>query len=170
MGNGKESKEKTHWLQSPNKNYLGHWDIPESGELVVTIDSAQWEGVTNPISQKTESLRVVRFKEKDVKPMICNQTNAQSILITSGIKFMEDSNGVVICLFVDKVRDRRNGEDVDCIRIKRQNPFTKERLENSFKTKRAKLKDDMKERLETIIMNDETTSYEKAIKHLDTIK
>ena len=39
---------KTHWLQSPNKNYLGHWDLPEGKDLILTIESAQWEEVKNP--------------------------------------------------------------------------------------------------------------------------
>lgn len=108
--------EKTHWLQSPNKNYLGHWDLPESGELTLTISSAQWEPVTNPITQKTESKRVIRFKE-DVKPMICNQTNAQSILTSTGVKFMEDSGGQKITLFIGQIRDRISKENIDCLRV-----------------------------------------------------
>lgn len=163
------SNEKTHWLQSPNKNYLGHWDLPESGEMVVTIDSAQWESVTNPITQKTESCRVVKFKG-NIKPMICNQTNAQSILTSSNVKFMEDSKGVSICLFIAKVMDRRAGEEVDCIRVKKQNPYTKDRLEKLFKEKKSKVKDEHSDRFAEIIMNDESESYEKAIKYLESVK
>lgn len=110
--------EKTHWLQSPNKNYIGHWDLPENGDLVLTIESAQWEGVTDPISKKVESCRVVKFKEK-YKPLICNQTNAQSILKSTGVRFMEDSIGCKIRLFEDTVRNHKTKEDVSCIRIRR---------------------------------------------------
>lgn len=121
--------DKTHWLQSPNKNYLGHWDLPESGEMTVTIMSAQWEPVKNPITNKTESKRVIRFKE-DIKPMICNQTNAQSILIATGIKFMEDSGGSKIVLFVGQIKDRVTKEDVDCIRVKKVNPTIKPKIDD----------------------------------------
>ena len=62
MSNEKE-KEKTHWMQSPNKNYLGHWDLPESGELNVTIESAQWEVVKDPVSGRSESKRVSKDRE-----------------------------------------------------------------------------------------------------------
>ena len=109
--------EKTHWLQSPNKNYLGHWDLPNGDDMVLTIKSAQWEKVKNPITNTEEAKRVIRFKE-DVKPLICNQTNAQTILKVTGIKFMEDSAGSQIQVFVDNIRDKRTKEDIDCIRIR----------------------------------------------------
>tara|TARA_R110000822_G_scaffold80191_2_gene191244 strand:- start:12582 stop:13073 length:492 start_codon:yes stop_codon:yes gene_type:complete len=111
------SEQKTHWLQSPNKNYLGHWDLPEGNDLVLTIKSAQWEEVTNPIINKTEAKRVVRFKE-DVKPFICNQGNAQSIIKATGIKHMEDSVGSKISLFIGLHFDRVSKDHIDCIRIK----------------------------------------------------
>jgi len=109
--------EKTHWLQSPNKNYLGHWDLPSGKDIVVTIQSAKWEEVKNPITNKSEAKRVVRFVEK-VKPMICNQTNAQTILTAIGVKFMEDSTGKKIQLFVDSIKDKRSKEMIDCIRVR----------------------------------------------------
>lgn len=112
-----EKQTKTHWLQSPNKNYLGHWDLPESGEIILTIKSAQWEVVKNPITNTSESKRVVRFEE-NVKPMICNQTNANSILKSTGIKYMEDAGGNLIKLYVANIVDKRTKEDIDCIRVK----------------------------------------------------
>lgn len=121
---------KTHWLQSPNKNYLGHWDLPESGELIVTIASAQWEAVKNPITNTQESKRVIRFQEEGVKPMICNQTNAQAIVNSTGVKFMEDSAGQKVCLTLGKARVMR--EEVDCIRIKPEPPYTLESLRGLY--------------------------------------
>lgn len=167
-------QEKTHWLQSPNKNYLGHWDLPESGELVVTIESAKWEEVENPILRKDdpkkfEHKRVIRFKE-EVKPLICNQTNAQSILDSIKIKFMEDSKGATICLFVGQHFDRINKEEVDCIRVKPKNPYTKETLEELFSSKKDNSKDEkMKDRIAEIILTEETQSYQKAIKYLESL-
>jgi len=163
------SNEKTHWMQSPNKNYLGHWDLPESGELNVTIESAQWEVVKDPVSGRSESKRVVRFKEP-IKPFICNQTNANSIVISSGIKFMEDSQGVTICLFVDTIDDRRTKEKVDCIRVKTINPYTLEVLIDLRDEKFTLLNDDMQARLNDIVTNEESSSYAKTIKYLNTLK
>ncbi len=110
-------ENKTHWLQSPNKNYLGHWDLPDGNDMILTIKSAQWEEVKNPIINTVEAKRVVRFKE-DVKPFICNQTNAQSILKATGMKFMEDSADKQIQLFVGMHKDNRTKENIDCIRIR----------------------------------------------------
>jgi hypothetical protein len=110
-------KNKTHWLQSPNKNYLGHWDLPEKDDLILTIKSAKWEEVKNPIINKSEAKRVIRFEEK-VKPLICNQGNAQSIVKSTGVKYMEDSVGQKIQLYVGKHFDRVSKEDIDCVRIR----------------------------------------------------
>lgn len=163
-----KEQDKTHWMQSPNKNYLGHWDLPESGELVVTIESAKWEAVKNPITGKTESKRVIRFKE-NIKPMICNQTNAQSIVKSTGVKFMEDSSGVQICLYVDTIKDKISKEDLDCIRIRKNNPYTLAALEKLFNEKRTRLKDNLIERTQQIIIEEESSSYKKAIDILSKI-
>ena len=125
-------KTKTHWLQSPNKNYLGHWDLPEKEDLILTIKSAQWEEVKNPIINKSEAKRVIRFEE-DVKPFICNQTNANSILKATGCKYMEDSNGQKVSLFISNVIDRRTKEDIDCIRIRTESIKVKPELKTGSK-------------------------------------
>jgi len=163
------SNEKTHWMQSPNKNYLGHWDLPESGELNVTIESAQWEAVKDPVSGRSESKRVVRFKEP-IKPFICNQTNASAIVRSSGIKFMEDSQGVTICLFVDTIDNHKTKEKVDCIRVKTINPYTLEVLLALRDEKFTLLNDNMQARLNDIVTNEEASSYAKTIKYLETLK
>lgn len=121
-------EQKTHWLQSPNKNYLGHWDLPENQDLVLTIESAKWEEVKNPIINKSEAKRVVRFKEKGIKPFICNQGNAQSIIKSTGVKYMEDSNGQQIRLYIGAHFDRINKENIDCIRIRSEKTIPKPEL------------------------------------------
>ena len=161
--------EKTHWMQSPNKNYLGHWDLPESGELIVTIKSANWEAVKNPITNTTESKRVVHFISEKVKPFICNQTNAQSIVRSSGVKFMEDSKGVEICLYIDTIKDKRTKEDVDCIRVRQVNPYTLEALQSLFNEKRGKLSEVIANRVVDIMANEEVSSYMKTIKHIQSL-
>lgn len=110
-------KQKTHWLQNPNKNYLGHWDLPGGQPVILTVISAKWEEVKNPIINKSEAKRVIQFSEKNswVKPMICNQINAQTILKSTGEKYMEDCAGkrIKICVSQTKVK----GEEVDCLRV-----------------------------------------------------
>lgn len=163
--------EKTHWLQSPNKNYLGHWDLPEGRDLILTIDSAKWELVKNPITNTKESKRVVRFKEKGVKPFICNQTNAQSIVVATQVKYMEDSAGCKVSLFVDNIKDKRTKENIDCIRIRRDNiDSVFNELCKLFQEKKPLLGEDIITRASEIIDNKETISYTKLIKHLKSIK
>lgn len=117
-----KQQEKTHWLSNPNKNYLGHWDLPNGEDLTLTIKSAAWEEVKNPILNTKEAKRVIRFNE-NFKPMICNQTNAKSIMKVTNLNFMEDAVGSAITLFIDTTIDKKTKERIDCIRVR---PFVKE--------------------------------------------
>lgn len=110
--------EKTHWLQNPNKNYLGHWDLPNGEDVILTIKSAAWEEVKNPITRTSEAKRVIRFEENAewIKPFICNEVNAQSILKSTGQKFMEDCQSFKIKLGVGRTKIK--GEEIDCLRVR----------------------------------------------------
>ena len=123
-------ENKTHWLQNPNKNYLGHWDLPDGKDLILTIESAKWEDVKNPVKGTTEEKRVIRFKE-NYKPLICNQTNAENILLSTGVKYMEDSKGLKIQLYVGVHLDRRTKTDIDCVRV-RETPIQKPELKKEM--------------------------------------
>ena len=111
-----EEKTKTHWQATPNKNYLGHWDLPNGNDIIVTIKSAGWEEVKNPIINTSEARRVIRFEEKGIKPFICNEGNSKSIIRSTGQSYMEDSVGFKIKLFASSVRVK--GQEVDCLRIR----------------------------------------------------
>lgn len=156
-------KNKTHWLKNPNKNYLGHWDLPEEKDLVLTIESAEWEIVVNPVDRKEEEKRVIRFKEKKYKPMICNQTNAESIIYSTGVKYMEDAKGSTIELYIDKVRDSFTKKMVDCIRVRR-NPTKKiqerkEELEALLELKRNVLSNEEIEKASKVIEKEITLKF-----------
>lgn len=165
--------DKTHWLQSPNKNYLGHWDLPNGEDFVLTIESAKWEEVKNPITNKSEAKRVVRFQEK-VKPFICNQTNAQSIIKSTGIKFMDDSKGQKIQLYIGVHKDRILKEDVDCIRIRRVKVVSNDDLLTQIKVlKKEKQKiitEDHEQAICRIIDNKEFKYYNKTLNFLKNLK
>jgi hypothetical protein len=107
---------KTHWLKNPNKNYLGHWDLPDN-DLILTIKSAGWEIVKDPTNGKQESKRVVHFEEQ-YKPLICNQTNAKAIYASTGLRYLEDSCGAKIALFIGEEIDRKNKITVECVRVR----------------------------------------------------
>jgi Glu-tRNA(Gln) amidotransferase subunit E-like FAD-binding protein len=132
MYNSKMTKEKTHWLQNPNKNYLGHPDLPGGKPLILTIKSAGFEMVENPsnVDKNTkkpvqESKRVIRFEEEGIKPFICNETNAKAIIKSTDQRYMEDSAGFKIMMTLAQTKIM--GEMVDCIRIKN---FSQEELKN----------------------------------------
>lgn len=150
--------EKTHWLQNPNKNYLGHWDLPESGTLILTIKSANWEEVKNPIINTSEAKRVVRFQE-DVKPLICNETNAKSISKATGVKYMEDSGGFKIELYRHNIIDRKTKENIDCIRVRDRAP----KVSKPVMDESSKNWDSLKERIKT----DSSITIESIRKHYD---
>lgn len=107
---------KTHWLKNPNKNYLGHWDLPNN-DLILTIKSAGWEDVKDPTRNTTELKRVVHF-DGNIKPLICNETNAQAIYKSTGIRYLEDSNGARIALFIGEAHDRKNKITVEAVRVR----------------------------------------------------
>jgi len=110
---------KTHWLQNPNKNYLGHPDLPNWEDLILTIKSWHWEEVKNPTLWTKEMKRVIRFKE-DVKPFICNETNAETIMKATNAKYIEDSVWKKIQMYVSQTKMMK--QLVDCIRIRETAP------------------------------------------------
>ena len=64
-------------LRQVLKPYLGHWDVPEGGDLILTIDRIYEEEVKN--QHGVENKPVMYFKEPGVKPMIVNKTNNDTI-------------------------------------------------------------------------------------------
>ena len=111
-------KDKTHWLSNQNKNYLGHFDLPNGDDVVLTIKTANWEEVIDPRTKRSENKRVIRFAETFswLKPFICNETNAKMVYKVTDQKYMEDCGGKKLKLGIDKAKIK--GEEVDCIRIR----------------------------------------------------
>ena len=114
----KNEKEKTHWLQNQNKNYLGHFDLPNGDDVILTIAKADWEIVKNPKTKEKLNKRVIRFVEKHdwIKPFICNETNAKMIFKMTEKKYMEDCAGEKIKIGLDKTKIM--GDEVDCLRVR----------------------------------------------------
>ena len=110
--------EKTHWKSNPNKKYLGHFDLPNGEDVILTIESAKLEHVLNPTTQTSEEKRVIRFQEnfKWLKPFICNETNAEAIAKSTEQNYLEDWPGYKVKLSVSSVKVGR--DMMDAIRIK----------------------------------------------------
>ena len=70
-----------------DKNFLGAWDIPDDGDLIITIDHCEVNEVKN--ERGTERKLVLHFVE-DYKPMILNTVNSTTISEVYGSKHVED--------------------------------------------------------------------------------
>lgn len=88
-------------LRQVLKPYLGHWDIPEDGDLVLTIDRIYEEEIKN--QHGTEIKPVMYFQEPNTKPMIINKTNNDSITKVLGKRTKSNNwSGKKIALYEAK--------------------------------------------------------------------
>lgn len=88
-------------LRKVLKPYLGHWDVPDGGDLVLTIDKIYEEDVKN--QHGTEQKPVMYFREPNVKPMIVNKTNNDSITKLYGKRTKKNNwSGKKIALYEAK--------------------------------------------------------------------
>ena len=83
-----------------DKNYLGSWDVPDDGDLILTIDHAERNEVQN--ERGKEKKTVLYFKE-DYKPMIMNKVNPERISKALGSTKLEDWEGKRIAIYTEKV-------------------------------------------------------------------
>ena len=104
-----------------DKSFLGSWDIPDSGDLVLTIDYAARDDVQN--DRGREKKLTIHFKE-DYKPMICNTTNAKAISKAYNSTRVEDWEGKKIGIF--KATISAFGQTTECLRVRDYPPRTDE--------------------------------------------
>lgn len=105
-----------------DKSFLGSWDVPEGGDLILTIDHVAVEEVQN--QQGKEKKLTLHFRERDYKPMICNITNATTIGEIYHSKKVEDWEGKKIALYVAQVNGF--GKLTDALRVRPYPPKTDE--------------------------------------------
>lgn len=79
-----------------NKEYLGHWDLPDDEDLIATIEGARMGTVKN--QRGSEQKQILYFVE-NIKPLILNVTNMKSISKAVGSSHREDWRGKRIALF-----------------------------------------------------------------------
>lgn len=107
-------EDLTHWKKFHNYEYLGSYSIKEGETLTATIKSLGTEKVTGQNGKK-EDCFVIHFSE-NLKPFICNRTNAKAITKALRTPYIEQWKGKKIELFVSRVN--AFGESVDAIRVK----------------------------------------------------
>lgn len=105
-----------------DKSFLGSWDIPDNGDLVLTIDQAKQDDVQN--EKGRERKLTLHFKERDYKPMICNTTNCKAISKAYGSTKVEDWANKKISIY--KATISAFGQTQECLRIREYPPKSDE--------------------------------------------
>lgn len=114
--------ERVDFRKYMNKQFLGHWDIPEGSDLILTIKDVKPEMVQNQLG-KEEKL-ILYFKE-DYKPLICNMTNGTAISTVCHSSVYADWLNKKIALYRAKTA-AQGGKIVDCVRVRDYAPRTDE--------------------------------------------
>lgn len=107
-------EQLTHWKKLTNPNYLGSYALLPGQEIVATIKSVVNEEVVGADGKK-EICSVLKFEEKDIKPMILNATNFKTIAKLFKSPYIEHWCGRRILIHSEKVK--AFGETVDALRI-----------------------------------------------------
>ena len=110
-------KELTHWKKLVNTDYIGAYSLTPGQDLTVTILSVGRELVTGTGGKK-EECTVAKLKGQ--KPFIINRTNAKTISQVHGTPFIEEWAGKQITLYVSTTKVA--GEEVECLRVRKQKP------------------------------------------------
>ena len=105
-----------------DKSFLGAWDLPESGDLILTIDHVARDDVQN--EKGREKKMTLHFREPGYKPMICNTTNAKAISKAYNSPRVEKWEGKKIALY--KATISAFGQTQECLRVRDYPPKTDE--------------------------------------------
>ena len=105
-----------------DKSFLGSWDVPDGGDLILTIDYVSRDDVQN--EKGHEKKMALHFKERDYKPMICNTTNAKAISKAHGSTKVDEWEGKRIGIY--KAQISAFGQVQECLRVREYPPKTDE--------------------------------------------
>lgn len=105
----------THWKKLTNPDYLGAYALESGKDMILTIKNVTRETVTGAEGKK-EECTIIHFAE-NVKPMICNATNAKMIQKLYGTPYIEEWSGRAIQIYI-KTGIKVGGETTDGLRIR----------------------------------------------------
>ena len=91
-----------------DKTYLGHWDVPEDGDLIVTIDHFEKNEIKSGPSAAAEKKHICYFR--DAKPMVVNKTNLKLLAKATGSDKFEDWEGKTVALWAAPVPQADSGK------------------------------------------------------------
>lgn len=89
------------YRQYMNKNYIGEWDLPETEDLMVTIDHMEQNDIQ---SERGSEEKLVAYFRENYKPLIVNATNAAAITEATGTSKVEEWAGKKVMLYRENVR------------------------------------------------------------------
>lgn len=101
-------KLKGVYQKTLDKTYLGHWDVPEDGDLVVTIDHFEKNEIKSGPSAAAEKKHICYFR--DAKPMVVNKTNLKLLAKATGSDKFEDWEGKTVALWAAPVPQADSGK------------------------------------------------------------
>lgn len=105
-----------------DKSFLGSWDVPDGGDLILTIDHVARDDVQN--EKGREKKMTLHFKEREFKPMICNTTNAKAISKAYNSTKVEDWENKKIAIY--KATISAFGQTQECLRVREYPPKSDE--------------------------------------------
>lgn len=115
-----------HILSSPNKNYLGHQDLPHGKNCILTIQTFREEEVINPTvkgddPRKKQIKKIIRWEENPswIKPMICNVENARAINMGVKIPNIYDYENYCVKVELKVAEITHKKEKLSCLRVER---------------------------------------------------
>lgn len=101
-------KLKGVYQKTLDKTYLGHWDVPEDGDLIVTIDHFEKNELKSGPTAAAEKKHICYFR--DSKPMIVNKTNLKLLAKATGSDKFEDWEGETVALWAAPVPQADSGK------------------------------------------------------------
>ena len=105
-----------------DKPFLGSWDVPDTGDLILTVDFVAQDEVQN--DRGREKKLTIHFKERDYKPMICNTTNAKAISKAYGSTKVDSWVNKKIAIY--KATISAFGTTTECLRVREYPPKSEE--------------------------------------------
>lgn len=108
------TNEYTHWRELMDPKFLRAECFAPGERKIVTIKKIAREEITNPKIQRSE-VKTVAYFEEDVKPLVLNVTNQETIEKVLGTGNIYEWVGKKIQLFATKTRLK--SESVPCIRV-----------------------------------------------------
>ena len=105
----------THWKKLKHPDFIGAYALEPGKDLTLTIASVKNETFKGQ-DGKTEEGIIIRWKETDYKPMICNSTNAKAITKVTGSAYIEQWVGKQITLYAARIK--AFGDDMEALRVR----------------------------------------------------